>query len=220
MLTDEEENLNKSLRQKQKVTGKWSQTCSLLMVRKELRDTHPQRPWQYYGYIFSGCTQKDSTGYEPESLGYMYNSLDRHLRYMKCPICGLHVQQPWQTIEIHEMSNLWVTCTTTLTDTWETYNVNLRVTCTTALTDTWDTWNVQSVGYMYNNLDRHLRDMKCQSLVYMYNSLDRYLIDMKCQSLGYMYNSLDRHLRDMKCPIRYVLTFKLVNIHYKCVWYL
>ena len=124
MLTDEEENLNKSLRQKQKVTGKWSQTCSLLMVRKELRDTHPQRSWQYYGYILSGCTKKDSTGYEPESLGYLYNILDRYLREM----------------------------------------------------------NYEFMGYMYSNINRHLRDMQCQSP-------------------GYMYNSLNRHLRYMKCPI-------------------
>jgi hypothetical protein len=47
-----------------------------------------------------------------------WQTLERH----KMSISGLHVQQPWQTLEIHEMSNLWVTCTTTLTDTWETHN--------------------------------------------------------------------------------------------------
>jgi hypothetical protein len=32
------------------------------------------------------CPKKDRTEYEPDSLGSMYNSLDRHLRDMKSPI--------------------------------------------------------------------------------------------------------------------------------------
>ena len=36
--------------------------------------------------FFLGVLKKDGTEYEPDSLGSMYNSLDRHLRDMKSPI--------------------------------------------------------------------------------------------------------------------------------------
>jgi hypothetical protein len=36
--------------------------------------------------FFLGVLKKDGTEYEPDSLGSMYNSLDRHLRDMNSPI--------------------------------------------------------------------------------------------------------------------------------------
>jgi hypothetical protein len=36
--------------------------------------------------FFLGVLKKDGTEYEPDSLGSMYNSLDRHLRDMKYTI--------------------------------------------------------------------------------------------------------------------------------------
>jgi hypothetical protein len=36
--------------------------------------------------FFLGVLIRDGIEYEPDSLGSMYNSLDRHLRHMKSPI--------------------------------------------------------------------------------------------------------------------------------------
>ena len=36
--------------------------------------------------FFLGVLKKDGTECEPDSLGFMYNSLDRHLRDMKSPM--------------------------------------------------------------------------------------------------------------------------------------
>ena len=36
--------------------------------------------------FFLGVLKKDGTECEPDSLGFMYNSLDRHLRDMQSPI--------------------------------------------------------------------------------------------------------------------------------------
>jgi hypothetical protein len=44
--------------------------------------------------FFLGVLKKDDTEYEPDSLGSMYNSLDRHLRDMKSPISLRYVVHP------------------------------------------------------------------------------------------------------------------------------
>jgi hypothetical protein len=61
------------------------------MVRKEHRDRYPPPPKDIDSIMarfFLGVLKKDGTGYEPDSLGSVYNSLDRHLRDMKSPIGG------------------------------------------------------------------------------------------------------------------------------------
>ena len=56
-------------------------------MRKEHRDRYPPKDIDsIMARFFLGVLKKDGTEYEPDSLGSMYNSLDRHLRDMKSPI--------------------------------------------------------------------------------------------------------------------------------------
>jgi hypothetical protein len=64
-------------------------------------DRYPQRPRQYYGYILPGCTKKDRIEFEPDSLGSMYNSLDRHLRDMESPIRYVLTILSFKIVNIH-----------------------------------------------------------------------------------------------------------------------
>jgi hypothetical protein len=51
--------------------------------------------------FFLGVLKKDGTGYEPDSLGSVYNSLDRHLRDMKSPIGYVLTFLSFKLVNIH-----------------------------------------------------------------------------------------------------------------------
>lgn len=51
--------------------------------------------------FFLGVLKKDGTEYEPDSLGSMYNSLDRHLRDMKSPIRYVLTFLSFKIVNIH-----------------------------------------------------------------------------------------------------------------------
>jgi hypothetical protein len=53
---------------------------------KEHRDRYPKDLDSIMARFFLCVLKKDGTEYEPDSLGSMYKSLDRHLRDMKSPI--------------------------------------------------------------------------------------------------------------------------------------
>jgi hypothetical protein len=51
--------------------------------------------------FFLGVFKKDGTEYEPDCLGSMYNSLDRHLRDMKSPIRYVLSFLSFKIVNIH-----------------------------------------------------------------------------------------------------------------------
>jgi hypothetical protein len=51
--------------------------------------------------FFLGVLRKDGTEYKPDSLGSMYNSLDRHLRDMKSPIRYVLTFLSFKIVNIH-----------------------------------------------------------------------------------------------------------------------
>ena len=51
--------------------------------------------------FFLGVLKKDGTDYEPDSLGSMYNSLDRHVRDMKSPIRYVLTFLSFKIVNIH-----------------------------------------------------------------------------------------------------------------------
>ena len=51
--------------------------------------------------FFLGVLKKDGTEYEPDSLGFMFNSLDRHLRDMKSPIRYVLTFLSFKIVNIH-----------------------------------------------------------------------------------------------------------------------
>jgi hypothetical protein len=51
--------------------------------------------------IFLCVLKQDGTEYEPDSLGSMYNSLDRHLRDMKSPIRYVLTFLSFKIVNIH-----------------------------------------------------------------------------------------------------------------------
>lgn len=51
--------------------------------------------------FFLGVLKKDGTEYEPDSLGSMYNSLDRHLRDMKSQIGYVLTFLSFKIVNIH-----------------------------------------------------------------------------------------------------------------------
>ena len=51
--------------------------------------------------FFLGVLKKDGTEYEPDSLGSIYNSLDRHLRDMKSPIRYARTFLSFKIVNIH-----------------------------------------------------------------------------------------------------------------------
>ena len=51
--------------------------------------------------FFLGILKKDGTEYEPDSLGSMYNSLDRHLRDMQSTISYVLIFLSFKIVNIH-----------------------------------------------------------------------------------------------------------------------
>ena len=51
--------------------------------------------------FFLSVLKKDGTEYEPDSLGSMYNSLDRHLRDMNSPIRYVLTFLSFKIVNIH-----------------------------------------------------------------------------------------------------------------------
>jgi hypothetical protein len=51
--------------------------------------------------FFLGVLKKDGTEYEPDFLGSMYNSLDRHLRVMTSPIRYVLTFLSFKIVNIH-----------------------------------------------------------------------------------------------------------------------
>ena len=111
MVTDEEtgvfleENLNKNTKTKTKsdmkvITDFFTFIASIDEERAP-GQIPPKDLDSIMGRFFLGVLKKDGTEYEPDSLGSMYNSLDRHLRDMKSPIGYVLTFLSFKIVNIH-----------------------------------------------------------------------------------------------------------------------
>ena len=109
MVTDEEtggffleENLNKNTKTKTKSDMKViTDFFTSIGEERALGQIPPKDLDSIMARFFLGVLKKDGTEYEPDSLGSMYNSLDRHLRDMKSQIGYVLTFLSFKIVNIH-----------------------------------------------------------------------------------------------------------------------
>ena len=97
-----EENLNKNTKTKTKSDMKViTDFFTSIGEERALGQIPPKELDSIMARFFLGVLKKDGTEYEPDSLGSMYNSLDRHLRDMKSPIRYVLTFLSFKIVNIH-----------------------------------------------------------------------------------------------------------------------
>jgi hypothetical protein len=98
-----EENLNKNTKIKTKSDMKViTDFFTSFGEERWHRDRYPPKDLDsIMARFFLGVLKKDGTEYEPDSLGSMYNNLDRHLRDMKSPIRYVLTFLSFKIVNIH-----------------------------------------------------------------------------------------------------------------------